>query len=74
MEPISPTVYARLAVPEHTPRLPTKVRAPLGQIAPPAITSPQTAQALRTVYAAAALPASIPSLPTHSLAPLGQLA
>ena len=74
MEPISPTVYARLAVPEHILRLPTKIHAPLGQIAPPAITSLRTAQAALTVCAAVVRLEIIPLPPTHSPALIGQLA
>jgi hypothetical protein len=74
MEPIPPTVSAHLAVPEHIPRLPTKIRAPLGQIAAPASTSLPTAQAAPTVFAHLAALENIPPPPTHSPAPLGQLA
>ena len=74
MEPISLTEYARLAIPEHILRVPTKIHVLHGQIAPPASTYLPTAQAARTVFAAAAQPGRIPPLSTLSLAPLGQLA
>ena len=74
MEPISLTEYAHLAVLVHIPRLPTKIHAPLGRIAPPAIASLPTEPITPTVYAAAALSGSIPPPPTLSLAPLGPIA
>ena len=74
MPPISPTGCAHLAVLEHIPRLPTKIHAPLGRIAAPAIASLPTEPITPTVYAAAALSGSIPLTQMHSLAPRGQLA
>ena len=74
MEPTRPTGYARLAVPEHILRLPTKIHVHYGQIAPVASTSLQTAQTLRTVYAHLAALEHIPLTQMHSFAPLGQLA
>ena len=45
-----------------------------GPIAPPASTSPRTAQAALTVFAAAAYPEHIPPAPTPSIAPRGPIA
>ena len=74
MEPISPTGYAHLAALENILRMLTKVCAPLGRIAPAAITSLRTAQAALTVCAAVVWLENIPPPPTLSLAPRGPIA
>ena len=74
MPPISPTGCAHLAVLEHIPRLPTKIHAPLGRIAPPAIASLPTEPITPTVPVHPAEPEHIPPAPTHSPAPLGPIA
>ena len=74
MPPISPTGCAHLAVPEHILRVPTKIHVHHGQIAAPASTSLQTAQAAPTVFAAVVRLENILRMLTKVRAPRGQLA
>ena len=67
-------MYARLAAPENIPRLPTKIHAPLGRIAAPAIASLPTEPIHLTVPAYLAVQENIPPPPTLSLAPHGPIA
>ena len=68
MEAIPPTVYARLAVPEHILQVLTKIHARHGQIVPSASTSLPTAQAAPTVAVHLATLENIPLTQMHSLA------
>ena len=74
MPPISPTGYARLAVPGHILRVPTKIHVHRGQIAPPDSTSLQTERVPRIVFAVVVRLENILRMLTKVRAPLGPIA